>query len=275
MNATEELEITLLLEAIYRQYGYDFRHYARASITRRLRAIVQKLSLQHISELIPVILYNRETFMNLVFNVSVTVTEMFRDPSFFLALRQQIIPFLKTYPHIKIWHAGCSTGEEVYSLAILLHEEGIYDRCTIFATDFNTEALAKAREGIFPMKALQSYTRNYQLSGGKASFSDYYHARYDHAKMRSSLTSRVTFAEHNLATDAAFGEMHLVICRNVLIYFSRPLQDRVFSLFDTSLLSGGFLALGSKETIAFASIAPRYEQVEETLKVYRKAYEKA
>jgi chemotaxis protein methyltransferase CheR len=156
-----------------------------------------------------------------------------------------------------------------------LQEEGLYDRCTIFATDFNTVALAKAREGIFPMKALQSYTRNYQLSGGKASFSDYYHARYDHAKMQSSLTSRVTFAEHNLATDAAFGEMHLVICRNVLIYFSRPLQDRVFSLFDTSLLPGGFLALGTKESIAFASIAPRYEQVEDGLKVYRKAYEKA
>ena len=216
------------------------------------------------------ILHDPSVFEKVVYDFSITVTEMFRDPSFYQSLRNKIIPYLKTYPFIKIWHAGCATGEEVYSLAILLKEEGIYNKATIFATDFNEHALDVARQGIYSLKDTQKYSTNYQKAGGKASFSDYYYARYNSAIMRKSLSKNVTFANHNLVTDGVFGEMHLILCRNVLIYFNKDLQNKVLTLFNESLIHGGFLALGSKETLSFSSIENDFKPIDKKNKIFRK-----
>ncbi len=266
----ENIEVGLLLDALLKRYGYDFRHYAKPSLKRRIRKTLEDTSCEHISELIPLLLYDSTLMEQLVYNISVTVTEMFRDPPFFKYLREHIVPYLKTYPFIKIWHAGCATGEEVYSMAILLKEEGLYDRCTILATDFNDMALKKAREGIYPAKDIKLFTANYANAGGKNSFSDYYHAKYDSALFKKSLRKNITFANHNLSTDGVFGEMHLVICRNVLIYFDKNLQDHVLKLFDKSLIHDGYLALGTKETIHFSDIEKNYEVMHNKVKIYRK-----
>ena len=195
---------------------------------------------------------------------------MFRDPEVYLALRQQVVPYLKTYPFIKVWHAGCATGEEVYSTAIILKEEGFNNHATIFATDFNDHALQKAREGIFSQNRMQQYTRHYQQAGGQNSFADYYHAQYEYARMNSALKENITFANHNLVTDGVFSEMHLIFCRNVLIYFDRTLQNRVLQLLYNSLVHGGFLCIGNNETIEFSSVKEKFRIVDENAKIYQK-----
>ena len=266
----EKIEIDLFLEAIFKRYGYDFRHYARASLKRRIKKFMNTNSYDRISDLTADIIHNQSVFDEVVHNFSITVTEMFRDPPLYKVLREKVIPYLKTYPFIKIWHAGCATGEEVYSLAILLKEEGLYDKTTIFATDFNNKALDIAKQGIYPLKDIQAYTTNYQKADGKASFSNYYHASYKSAIMNKSLTKNVTFANHNLVTDSVFGEMHLILCRNVLIYFDKNLQNRVLKLFNDSLIYNGFLVLGSKETINSSPIMNRFSPVDKKYKTYQK-----
>jgi chemotaxis protein methyltransferase CheR len=266
----EAIEIDLLLEAIFRRYGYDFRHYAKASMERRIHHGMERLDCRQISELTRRILYEPPFFQELIDSFSITVTEMFRDPDVYAFLRKQVVPHLATYPFIKIWHAGCATGEEVYSLAIILAEEGILDRTTIYATDFNESALMTAREGIYPIDRLQTYSENYQKSGGRETLANYFHAEYDSVIMAKSLKKYITFARHNLASDQVFGEMHLIVCRNVLIYFDRTLQEQIFGLFDDSLIGSGFLCLGSKESLRFSSLAPKYKELDPHLKVYRK-----
>lgn len=248
----KRIEVNLLLEAIYQRYGYDFRQYSQASIQRRLLHHLTKTEFPTISDLIPKILHDEAFFTALFFDLSVTVTEMFRDPWFYLALRKKVVPFLKTFPFINVWQAGCATGEEVYSLAILLKEEGLYDRARIYATDFNDAVLEKAKARIYPLERIKEYSLNYQKAGGQKSLADYYRARYQSIIIDASLQDHITFANHNLATDGVFGEMHLILCRNVLIYFDRTLQNRVLSIFRDSLCYNGFLCLGSKETIRFS-----------------------
>lgn len=269
-NDIENIEVDLLLESIYRRYGYDFRSYARASIDRRVRQFLSSKRIQVISELIPRVLHDEEMFSELAQYFSIPVTEMFRDPFVYRAIREKVVSLLRTYPFIKIWHAGCATGEEVYSLAIVLAEEELYNRATVFATDFNDHALERAREGIYPAERVKEFTRNYQEAGGTGSFSEYYHARYDSAVMNAALKKRLTFASHNLVTDHVFGEMHLVFCRNVLIYFNRELQSRALRLFTDSLIRGGFLCLGTKEDLQFSEVADEYEVVDPKAKIYRK-----
>jgi chemotaxis protein methyltransferase CheR len=265
----EQIEINLLLEAIYQRYGYDFRHYNQASIKRRVRHHLAKTEVQTISDLIPAILRNQASFKSLFFDLSVTVTEMFRDPWFYLALRQKVFPFLKTFPFINVWLAGCATGEEVYTLAILLKEEGLYDRTRIYATDFNDAALEKAKARIYPMERIKEYSLNYQKAGGQKSLADYYRARYQSIIIDPSLQDNVTFASHNLATDGVFGEMHLILCRNVLIYFNQTLQNRVLSIFRDSLRYNGFLCLGSKETIQFSDVQKDFVEFAAKERIYQ------
>ncbi|MDD5758245.1 MAG: protein-glutamate O-methyltransferase CheR [Desulfobulbaceae bacterium] len=264
------IEMDLLLEAIFRRYGYDFRHYARASMERRILQGMHKLDCQNISELTRRVLYEPAFFQELINNFSITVTEMFRDPETYAYLRKQVVPYLATYPFIKIWHAGCATGEEAYSLAIILAEEGLLERSTIYATDFNETALMTAREGIYPLAQLKAYSENYQKGGGHETLANYYHARYDSVIMAKSLKKNITFARHNLASDQVFGEMHLVLCRNVLIYFDKTLQEKVLGLFDDSLINNGFLCLGNKESLRFFSRATNYTELAPHMKVYQK-----
>jgi chemotaxis protein methyltransferase CheR len=266
----EAIEIDLLLDAIYRRWGYDFRSYARASIERQVRLFLSSSGCKTISEMIGKVLQDESFFSSLLSKFSIPFTELFRDPFVYQVIRSEVIPMLRTWPHVKIWHAGCATGEEVYSLAIVLKEEGIYDRSTIYATDFNDPALAQARDGIYKIDRLQEATRNYQQAGGKASFSEYYHARYEAAVMDTSLKERITFANHNLAYDNVFGETHLIFCRNVLIYFNRELQNRALRLFTESLVNGGFLCLGTKEDLHFTEVNEEYEAVNEKAKIYKR-----
>ena len=272
MNITEieNLEIDILLDAIYKRYGYDFRNYARASLKRRIFNFIKKNKLNRPSEIIAELLYNEQLFNEFICNISITVTEMFRDPTFYKTIREKVVPYLKIYPFIKIWHAGCATGEEVYSLAILLKEEDLYDRCKIYATDFNDRALNDAKEAIYPIEQIKKHTLNYQKAGGKKSFSDYYHSEYDSVIMDSSLKKNITFANHNLVADASFGEMNIIICRNVLIYFNKSLQNHVLDLFNDSLITNGFLCLGNKESLMFSDIENKYSDFEKKEKVYQK-----
>ena len=266
----EHMEISLLTKAIRRCYGYDFCHYARASLRRRILQGCQRLKVKHISELISKILYEPDVFAELLKDFSVVVTEMFRDPHFYAVLRKKVIPVLKTYPFIKVWHAGCATGEEVYSLAIVLKEEGLYDRTQIYATDFNDEALNSAKEGIFAMKNVKLFTENYQKAGGKQSLSDYYHGKYDSIIMEQSLKENITFANHNLSTDYSFSDMNLILCRNVMIYFDRKLQNRVLKLFADSLQHNAFLCLGNKETLVFSEIKNQFIGFDKKEKIYQR-----
>lgn len=266
----ERLEIELLLEGIFRHYGFDFRSYAYASIRRRLWKRIEAEKLTSISELQARILHDPESMERLLLDLSVNVTAMFRDPGFYLAFRQIAIPLLRTYPFIRIWHAGCSTGEEVYSMAILLQEEGLYERARIYATDINDVVLQQARAGIFPLTRMQEYTENYIRAGGKRSFSEYYTAKYDGALFSPSLIRNVVFSQHNLVTDRSFAEFNVIFCRNVLIYFDRELQDRVHGLFYESLVMFGILALGSKESLRFSKYEPCYEKLHPRERMYRK-----
>lgn len=271
MNTTdiEQIEIDLLLEAIFQRYGYDFRQYNQASIKRRLRHHLAKTDGQSIAALIPAILRDQAAFRRLFFDLSVTVTEMFRDPWFYLALREKVVPFLKTFPFVNIWQAGCATGEEVYSLAILLKEEGLYERARIYATDFNETALTQAKARIYPLERIKAYSANYLQGGGKGSLADYYRARYQSVIIDPVLQENITFANHNLATDGIFGEMHLILCRNVLIYFNRILKNTVLSTFRDSLRYNGFLCLGSKESIQFSEIETDFVEVAPKEKIYQ------
>ena len=269
-DRTMEIELKLLIEAIYLKYSYDFREYSAASMKRRVLLALRQMRCENVSELQRRILYDATAFMELLQYLTIPVSDMFRDPGYFLALREQVVPLLRTYPSLKVWVAGCSTGEEVYSLAILLREEGLLERTILYATDINPQSLERARQGIFPIKHLRQYTENYQRAGGKRSFADYYTAAYDSAIMDKSLKENVTFADHSLATDSVFSETQLISCRNVLIYFNKPLQDRAFGLFHESLCHRGFLGLGSKETVEFSAFAGLYEPFDKSERIFRK-----
>ena len=267
----EDLEVDLVLEGIYQHYGYDFRGYARGSIKRRLWRRAAAENVPTISALQERILHNPDVMERLLGDLSVTVTAMFRDPTFYAALRDRVVPLLRTYPFVRIWNAGCSTGEETFSLAILLHEAGLAERARIYATDINDAVLRQARSGEFPLDKMQEYTRNYIAAGGSAAFSDYYTVVGDKAVFRRELVGNVVFAQHNLASDSAFNEFNLVLCRNVMIYFKPELQHRVHDLFYESLVKLGLLALGHKETIRFTRHASSYEELDPVEKIYRKA----
>ncbi len=267
----ERIEISLLLEGVYRHYGFDFRSYAFASIRRRLWKRIEAEGLATISELQAHILHDPPMMEKLLLDLSINVTAMFRDPSFYRAFREHVIPLLRTYPFIRLWHAGCATGEEVYSMAILLQEEGLYDRSRIYATDINEVVLRKAKEGIFPLDRMQEYTENYIAAGGKRAFSDYYVARYDGALFSPGLTKNVVFSLHNLVTDRSFAEFNVILCRNVMIYFDKALQGKVHGLFYESLAQFGILVLGSKESLRFSSCEDKYDQINGPEKIFRKA----
>lgn len=271
-DALEDLEIELLITGVQRAYGHDFRNYAQASLKRRLQQWLSQSGFSSFSQAQASILRERPVFDSLLQGITVNVTEMFRDPEFFAALRDKVVPYLKTYPFVKIWHAGCATGEEAYSMAIVLTESGMAGRYRMVATDINETVLQRAKEGIFPLKAMQDYTRNYQKSGGQAAFSDYYTARYEHAIFNSDLKDNIVFSPHNLVLDSEVGEMNLILCRNVMIYFKPVLKERCIALFDSCLLSGGFLCLGTKETLDGKLLSPRYEDVAPRLSIYRKRY---
>jgi chemotaxis protein methyltransferase CheR len=270
MAALAEIEIRLLVEAVFLRYGHDFRDYAPASLKRRVLQAQQKMGLPSVSALQERVLHDAGQFAVLLQYLTVPVSGMFRDPAYFLALRRQVVPVLRTYPSLKVWVAGCSTGEEPFSLAIVLEEEGLLERTILYATDINDASLAKARQGIFGLERMQGYTRDYQRAGGTRSFSDYYTAAYGGAVFDRRLRDRITFADHSLATDAVFSETQLVSCRNVLIYFNRHLQDRALGLFHDSLSHRGFLGLGSKETLDFSAYAARFEPVSRPERLYRR-----
>jgi chemotaxis protein methyltransferase CheR len=266
----EDIELQLLLEGLYQYYGFDFRNYAWASLKRRVHKILEDEALTHISALQEQVLHDPECLKRFLLGITVNVTSMFRDPTFFFAFRQRVAPLLHTYPYIRIWHAGCSEGQEVYSMAILLQEEGLYDRCRIYATDTNETALHRAKQGIYPLKLMQHYTQLYLQSGGKRSFSEYYTAAYDSAIFRASLQDNVVFSQHNLATDHSFNEFNIILCRNVLIYFNPLLQERVHQLFHESLGRFGILALGRQESLRLSPYAQDYELIEKSEKIYRR-----
>ncbi len=249
LDSLEAIEIALLVEGIYRRYGYDFREYAPASLLRRIWTIIQAEGVLTISGLQEKVLHNPDCLERFVLGLSVNVTAMYRDPSFYQLFRQKVVPMLRTYPSVNIWLAGCATGEEAYSLAIMLEEEGLYSRCRIYATDINESVLKQAKSGIFPLELMREYTGNYLKAGGTSSFSEYYTANYDHAILRPSLTRNIVFAPHNLVTDSPFNQFHVIWCRNVTIYFNKVLQQRVHKLLYDSLITFGVLGLGSKETI--------------------------
>lgn len=264
------IELRLLMEAIYMKYSYDFRDYAGASQKRRVLHAMHQMDCASISELQARVLHDADAFMQLLQYLTIPTSEMFRDPSYFLALREHVVPHLQTYPSLKIWIAGCSTGEEVYSMAILLKEEGLLERSIIYATDINPQSLDRARKGVFPLDRMRAYTASYQMAGGRGAFSDYFTAAYDSALFDRSLIENVSFADHSLATDSVFSETHLVSCRNVLIYFNRKLQDRALGLFHESLCHRGFIGLGSKESIEFSARATSFEPLVKAERIYRK-----
>ncbi|MPY17137.1 CheR family methyltransferase [Paenibacillus glucanolyticus] len=266
----EKIEVELLLQAIYRMYGYDFRNYAYDYIRRRIRHGMQRMGEESIASLIPRVLYQPDSMQQLVNYFMVNVTEMFRDPSMYLTFRQKVVPYLRTYPHIRIWHAGCSTGEEVLSMAIVLQEEGLYDKARIYATDIDDDALESAQKGIFPLRNMKAYTQNYIRSGGTRDFADYYTAQHESVIFHSSLVKNIVFARHNLVTDQSFNEFNVILCRNVLIYFNRELQHSAHQLFYESLAKLGFLVLGDKESILFNPYTHCYEAMDDREKLYRK-----
>ena len=264
------IEMQLLMEAIFLRYGYDFRNYSKAHIRRRILHHLSMSLIPNVTMLQDRILRDRDFFSNFLDDLSINVTEMFRDPEFYKSLKTNIIPKLKTYAYFKVWHAGCSTGEEVYSIAILLKEESLLDRCQIYATDFNRKVLETAKEGVYQKSEIEQYDKNYLLSGGSGKLSDYYKSRYGSVIFDKNLSSRVVFADHNLVTDNVFAEVNMILCRNVLIYFEKNLQDRVIGLFYKSLVPGGILCLGTKESIKFSGYENLFEVVDEKQKIYKR-----
>jgi chemotaxis protein methyltransferase CheR len=269
-NDVEALEVQLLLEAVFRRYGFDFRDYAYPSVRRRIWNQVHAEGLTSIVEFQGKLLHEPACMERFLLAVTVHVTAMFRDPSFYRAFRARVVPLLRDYPFARIWHVGCSTGEEVYSMAILLYEEGLYPRCRIYATDMNEAVLAQAKAGIFPLALLQEYTGNYLKAGGTGSFSEYYTARYDHVIFQRHLSENVAFAQHNLVTDSSFNEFHVILCRNVLIYFNGALTERVHRLLYESLAPSGLLALGNRESIRFTPHEACYEELDPEERIYRR-----
>lgn len=269
-DSVESLELDLLLEGIFRMYGYDFRNYARASLRRRIESIMRAEKVSSISALQERVLRHAASWENFLQGISVSVSAMFRDPGFFRAFREHAVPLLRTYPFIRIWQAGCSLGEEAYSLAILLKEEGLYDRTRIYATDINEVTLRQAREGIYAADLMQKYTQYYIQAGGTRSFSDYYTARYDLVILRPELRQNIVFSQHNLVSDGPFNEFNVVLCRNVMIYFNRELQERTHALFLESLTKFGILGLGSRESLRFLSQERAYEVLVPGEKLYRR-----
>ncbi|PPT94458.1 chemotaxis protein CheR [Xanthomonas arboricola pv. arracaciae] len=273
MNAVElfDLELRVLLEAVYQRYHYDFRDYAVSSLRRRMRHAMARLECTRVADLQHRLLHEPDTFAQAMQFFTVQVSEMFRDPAYFRVLREHVVPVLRTYPSIKLWVAGCSTGEEVWSLAILLHEEGLLEKAVIYATDINPEALGMAEAGAFGIDRIAQFSRNYLDAGGRGSLSDYYTTAYDGAVFDRRLKRNIVFADHSLATDTVFSEVHLVSCRNVLIYFNRSLQDRAVGLFHDALVHRGFLGLGSKESLQFGAHAQAFETVAREQRLFRKA----
>ena len=261
--------IDSLLKIMVEQYGYDFRRYAPASLSRRICQHMDRYQVTNIDDLREKITQDDQSFANLLRSLSVPVTEMFRDPPFFQYLRERVIPWLATFPFIHIWHAGCATGEEAWSMAILLEQAGLLERSQIYATDFNEEALEIARNGIYSTSFLSVWERNYQSSGGDGQMADYCLQKYGSMRMSRKLQEHIIFANHNLVTDSVFGEMHLILCRNVLIYFNRDLQNSVLELFRDSLHDGGLLCLGPRESMRFSSIAHEFEERNTRLRVFR------
>ncbi|HKO02715.1 MAG TPA: protein-glutamate O-methyltransferase CheR [Thermoanaerobaculia bacterium] len=266
----EAVETQLLMEGIFRHYGFDFRDYSLPSLKRRVWKRIYEEGLSTISGLQEKVLHDPSCMERLLLDLSINTTAMFRDPSFYLSFRRKVVPLLRTYPFVRIWHAGCSTGEEVYSMAILLQEEGLYDRCRIYATDINESVLQKAKDGIFPIATMQENTANYISAGSTGTFSEYYTARYDYAIFRPSLRENVVFAQHNLVTDASFNHFNVIFCRNVLIYFNNTLQDRVQKLFLNSMEMFGILGLGKKETIRYTAVADCYDDIDREERLYRR-----
>ena len=266
----EELETELLLDAVARRYGYDFRQYAAASLKRRLRRAMQEEEVRTLSALQERLLHDPQALSRFVSTLSVHVTGMFRDPAVYKEIRNRVVPTLRTWPFVRIWHAGCSTGEEVYSLAVVLHEEGLLERCRIYATDLSEELLETARRGVYPLHAMRDYTAAYHKAGGQADFSDYYRADATHAILRDDLRRHVVFSQHNLVSDRSFNEFHLILCRNVMIYFDKDLRDRVHELLHESLVMFGVLVLGTRESLRFSPLHERYEVLDEALRLYRR-----
>lgn len=270
-QAIEDIELKLLLQAIRARYGYDFQDYANASIKRRVhQAMLNESGVDTISAYQEIILRDPEVMARFLDKVSVTVTGMFRDAGFYKVLREKVVPWLKEQPLIRLWHAGCSSGEEVYSMAILLHEEGLLERCRCYATDINQRVLEAGKAGIYPMKFMREHTVNYQNSGGKESLSDYYTAQYDSVKLRDYLGRNIVWAQHNLVTDGSFNEFHLILCRNVMIYFNHTLQSRVHHLIYQSLATGGYLGLGRAESMLDTPHEDHFVAVDRIEKIYRK-----
>ena len=265
----EDIEVQLFVRAMQLRHGYDFSEYAPASLKRRVQQLVRTHHAGSISELNRRLLHDEGFVGKVIEGLSVPVSDMFRDPAVFRCLRDKVLPVLSSYPEINIWQAGCAHGQEVYSLAILLEEAGLYERARIYATDFNDAALTIAAEGIYATRDARDWSRNYLEAGGLHSFSDYYNARYDFIKLDQRLRRNVTFLNHNLVTDEVFCEAHLILCRNVLIYFSNPLQDRTLGLFRDSLVRGGFLCLGTRENIDFSPAAAGFADVDHALRVYQ------
>ncbi|PWK14491.1 CheR family methyltransferase [Tumebacillus permanentifrigoris] len=270
LGEVEHIEMQLLLEGMHRMYGFDFKNYSLPFLERRIRHRMHTEKLPTISALQEKVLHEPTVMERLLNDFSVNVTEMFRDPSFYVAFRHHVVPLLREYPHIRIWHAGCSTGEEVYSMAILLHEEGLYHKARLYATDMNEHSLRRAVGGVFPLQRMQQYTKNYLQAGGTKAFSEYYSAVHDTVQFHAFLQENLVFAQHNLVTDRSFNEFQVIVCRNVMIYFDQLLQNRVHKLFYESLSNGGILALGSREGLAFTSQAQDYEEVDGAEKLYRK-----
>jgi chemotaxis protein methyltransferase CheR len=270
-NDGQNLEVELLLAGIQKRYGYDFTHYSHASLMRRLEKARAQAHVNRYTELLDKLLHDTQCFDEFLKAMSITVTGMFRDPLFYRTLREKIVPMLKTFPFIKIWHAGCATGEEVYSMALMLHEEGFLARARIYATDFNKRSLDTAERGVYPVKNVEAYTANYFEAGGTNDFSNYYSDSYELVKFKDFLKERITFSYHNLVSDGVFGEMNLICCRNVLIYFDKTLQDQVLAKFSESLRYGAFLCLGNKESLNFTAVKPLFTPVDKKQRIYRKS----
>lgn len=267
--AADDIELELFVQALQLRHGYDFSGYARASLKRRVQAVAAARQCRTIGELTTRVVHDDSLLPAVIAGLSVPVSEMFRNPFVFKTLVADVFPVLASYPHINIWQAGCARGEEVYTLAILLEEAGLYARCQIYATDFNDAALGQAQDGIFPLAEARTWSANYLAAGGQHSLSDYWHARYEHLKLDERLKRNITFANHNLVADGVFCEAQLILCRNVLIYFTNALQDRVLGLFRDSLVRGGYLVLGNKESITFAPSAAEFTELDAQARIYR------
>ena len=269
-SKTDDIEIKLLLEAIFRKYHYDFRGYSMASLKRRLRQAREHFDCATYSQLQDKVLHDPTTLTKMLAFLTVQVSELFRDPFYFKTLRERVVPHLRTYPSLKVWVAGCSAGEELYSLAILFREEGLESRTQFYATDINPDALKKAEAGVYDLDRIKLFTENHQKSGGKTSLSDYYTAAYGAASFDKTLRKQVVFSDHSLVSDAVFAEMHLISCRNVLIYFDRDLQDRAIGLFKDSLSRKGFLGIGAKESLRFSKHGDAFTEFARDERIYQK-----